>query len=196
MSDNNNNNNYTADKPNTNIKIENEDIHIQTSEEKFKGIFMGTIFTIVLLLIGLSYGITWAALFIRYTDENKYQFQEECKILIKWDRALYIVLIITSALHLISSIIQIIASAKNKDSSIPQYITFSRSYINYIAGIVILIGINVEYFNLDQPKLCGKLAKLNLAYIIIEWSMMGIFIGFVLVVCLISLLLKKKKDKL
>lgn len=169
-----------------------EEIKILSNEEKFKSIFMGTLCTIILLLISLSYGITWGVLFLIYTKKDEFS-NEECQELKRWDRALYIVHFICAFLHLISSVIQLLASAYDKDSNIAQYITFFRSCINYIAGIVILIGINVAYVRLEDTSICGSLSKLNLAYIICEWAIIGFFICFVFVVCIVSLTLKKRK---
>lgn len=181
-----------VEKPPFNTQTQIEENKVQSTEDKFKAIFMGTLFTIILLIISLSYGITWAVLFVIYTNNEEYS--SVCQSLRKWDKSLYIVLFICAFLNLVSSIIQLISSAADKESNIAQYITFCRSCINYLAGIVILIGINVEYFNLENPSDCGNLAKLNLAFIITEWSILGFFICFILSVCILSLIIKKKKN--
>lgn len=177
---------------NTINTIENME-EISDDEDKFKSIFMSTFFTILLLIVSISYSITWAVIFNVYSLK---QYPDECFKLKQWDKTLFIILYITSLLHLVSSIIQIFTYAYNKESNIPQYITFCRSCINYLAGIVILIGINVEYFNIEDPSVCGVLSKINLAYIITEWSIIGLFICLILIVCGISLMLKKRKGYL
>ena len=166
---------------------------VEMSDQTNKPIFMGTVFTLILLLISLSYGLAWAILFLVYTSQ--YEYDPSCSTLISWDRALYITQFISSGLHIISSVIQLISSSYDIESSIPKYITGCRSCIVYVAGITNLVGINVTYFKHGTIEICADLQKLNLAYIITEWTIMGSFICFVCSICIISLALKKIKAR-
>lgn len=162
-----------------------------TPENKVGTIFRGTFFTILVLLLSLSYGMTWGILFVVYTSNKKYD--PACNNLISWDRALYIVQFISAGLHLISSIFQLIATSYDRDSSIPKYIMGCRSCLVYIAGLTILLGINVSYFSQPNIKVCGDLMTLNLAYIITEWTILGSCICLVYVVCIVSIIFKKRR---
>ncbi len=168
----------------------------ETNEEnKVKQIFMSTIVTILILLISLSYGMTWGILFVVYTKSelSKPDYDESCTNLLSWDEALYIVHFISAGIHIFSSVFQIIATSYNKESSIPTYITGCRSCANYIVGMVILFGINVSYFSHEDISKCGDLQELNLAYLITEWTILGSCICLVCCVCIISIVFKKKK---
>jgi hypothetical protein len=171
--------------------MENPEIN-DTSENKVRSIFMGTFFTILVLLISLSYGMIWGILFIIFTkrDDN---FDSNCDTLISWDKALYIVQFISAGLHLISSIFQLIATSYDRESSIPKYIMGFRSCLVYISGMTILLGISVSYGNLPSNTKCGDLLKLNLAYIITEWTILFSCIFLVCIVCIISIIFKKRK---
>jgi hypothetical protein len=173
--------------PNADIEI------IETSERKVRSIFMGTCFTILVLLLSVSYGMVWGVLFLVWTSKETYPPQ--CDELVSWDKALYIVQFISSGLHLVSSIFQLIATSYDRESNIPKYIMGCRSCLVYIAGICILIGINASYFSNPKIDDCRDLKGLNLAYIITEWTILGTCITFVCVVCNVSLLLKKRKNK-
>lgn len=163
---------------------------IETSENKIKSIFMGTFFTILVLLLSMAYGMTWGILFLIYT---KAEYPPVCQSIVGWDKALYIVHFISSGLHLVSSIFQLIATSYNKESTIPKYIMGFRSCLNYIAGISILIGINVSYFSNPNIDQCGDLTGLNLAYIITEWTIFGSCILFVCAICIFSMIFKRRK---
>jgi hypothetical protein len=163
----------------------------ENSERKVRSIFMGTCCTILVLLISVSYGMVWGILFLVWTGREVYD--PSCEILVSWDRALYIVQFISAGLHLVSTIFQLISIGYDKESNIPKYIMGCRSCIMFMAGLAILIGINISYFKHDDISLCENLAGLNLAYIITEWTILGSCICFVCILCSISIILKKRK---
>jgi hypothetical protein len=167
------------------IKIE------ETTENKVKSVFMGTFFTIIVLLISVSYGMTWGVLFLVWISHTDYH--PICETIISWDKALYISQFILAGLHLISSVIQLISSGYDQDSNIPKYIMGCRSCFLFIAGFTILIGINISYFSNEDIALCGDLQKLNLAFIITEWTIISFCFLCVCVVCSLSICLKKRK---
>jgi hypothetical protein len=167
----------------------------ESSENKVRTIFMGTFFTILVLLLSMSYGLIWGILFLVYSGNEmaKPDYDISCDSIISWDKALYITQFISAGLHLISSVFQLITTSYDQDSSIPKYIMGFRSCLVYIAGLSILIGINVAYFGHPNMNVCGDLKGLNLAYIICEWTILGSCICLVYVVCIFSIIFKKKK---
>lgn len=181
------------------LSIDSINVEIKENNENLKTIFMGSLFTVVILILSVSYGITWAVLFIIYIDKD--ELPNQCKSLVAWDKILIIISFITAGLHIISSVIQLVSSAKgdnasNDSSNIVKYITTCRSCINYLAGIVLLLALNIEYFKLDDPSICKSLADLNLIYIIVEWCLVVFFFCFVVVLCVFAVISKKMKNQL
>ena len=88
--------------------------------EKFP-ILVSTISTLVITLLEIAYSLTWGILFVYYIEKKSYS-SIFCHDLIIWGRWLYFLLILASALHLISSLIKIIANIMNEESNIPNYI--------------------------------------------------------------------------
>lgn len=168
-----------------------ENIMYITPENKAKTVVTGTLFTILLLLVSVSYGMTWGILFLVYT--NKTEYDESCNNLKSWDKALYILQFISSGLHIISSLFQLIMISYDKESPIPNYIMGCRSCIVYIAGLSILFGINISYFSHENISICKELKTINFAYIITEWVILGSCICLVCVTCIISIIFKRKK---
>jgi hypothetical protein len=164
---------------------------VETTERKVRSVFMGTFFTIIVLLISVSYGMTWGVLFVVWIGRADYH--PVCDTIKSWDRALYVVQFIAAGLHLISTIIQLIATGYDKDSNIPKYIMGCRSCFSFVAGLTILIGINISYFTNADISLCGELQALNLAFIITEWTLISFCLCCVCIVCSLSICLKKKK---
>jgi hypothetical protein len=164
---------------------------IETNEKKSRSLFMNSFLTILVLILSVSYGVMWGTLFLVYTHEIN--FDAQCLNLVQWDYALTIVQYISAGLHLISTIFQFIASSRNRESNVPKYIMGVRSCLVYVAGLVILIGISVAYSQVKDINLCGNITNLNLAYIIVEWSLFGFCFLFVCVICVASILLKKRR---
>jgi hypothetical protein len=162
-----------------------------SAENKAKSIVTGTLFTILLLLVSVSYGMTWGILFLVYTSKSEYD--QSCNNLRSWDKSLYILQFISSGLHIVSSVFQLVMISYDKDSSIPNYIMGCRSCIVYVAGLIILFGINTSYFSHPDISLCKELKTINFAYIITEWVILGSCICLVCVTCIISILFKRRK---
>ncbi len=156
---------------------------------------MGTCFLILLLLLNMSYGMVWGVLFLVYSGREikSATYSSTCDTIISWNRGLYILQFISSGLNLISTIFQLISAGCKIESNIPKYIMGCRSCVSYIAGLVILIGINTTYFNHPDMAVCGDLKGLNLAYIISEWTIMGSCCLLVCVVCIFTIILKRRK---
>ena len=164
-----------------------------TGENKAKTVVTGTLFTILLLLLSVSYGMTWGILFIIYTSKASYD--ESCNNLMSWDKALYILQFISAGLHIVSSVIQLVMISYDKESTIPNYIMGCRSCLVYVAGLSILLGINISYFSHPNIDICKELKTINFAYIITEWVILGSCIGLVCVVCIISIIFKRRKKR-
>ena len=129
---------------------------------------MKSIFTVIFAFIYIGYDIGWSCLFIYETslpNDNK------CETLIQWDKALYIVLLLISFLHLTSCILSWYFYSKQK---LLIAISICKSMCNYIAGIVIMIGI-ITSFNNEE---CERLKRYNMIYIITEMSIIGFFLFF------------------
>ena len=167
----------------------------ENSENRVRSIFMGTFFTLLLLLLNMSYGLMWGILYLVYIDKeiNSPTYNDSCDQIVSWGKALYIIQFLSTGLHLVSSIFQLIATSYDQDSNIPKYIMGLRSCLVYIAGMTILLGINVAYFNHANMNLCGSLKNLNLTYIITEWTILGLFICLVCVVCIFTIIFKRRK---
>jgi hypothetical protein len=164
---------------------------IETAERKVRSIFLGTFFTLLLLLLSVSYGVTWGVLFVVYI--NKTIYHPACSNIISWDTAIYIVQFISAGLHLISTILQLVSTSHDKESNIPKYIAGARSCFLFITGLSILVGINISYFSNENIELCGELQTLNLAYIITEWILISFCCLCVCIVCGVTICHRKKK---
>lgn len=182
--------------------VEQEDNTKQSTktkkDSKTKIIFMGSMFSLIILLLSVSYTVSWTVLFILFLKD---EYTSECDSIKKWNKALVVISIISITLHIISYTLQFIVTTKREESSksmtIVKYINTFRSCINYITGIVLLIGINVEYANLENSSTtCGRLSVLNMVYIITEWTLIGFFICFVVLLCIFAIISKKMKDQL
>lgn len=144
---------------------------------------MKSIFTVIFAFIYIGYDIGWSCLFIYETslpNDNK------CETLIQWDKALYIVLLLISFLHLTSCILSWYFYSKQK---LLIAISICKSMCNYIAGIVIMIGI-ITSFNKEE---CERLKRYNMIYIITEISIIGFFCFFICAMSIIKFSIKKKE---
>ena len=153
-----------------------------------------TIISIAFTLLSICYTLTWGLLFVIFIEKNKYA--PLCKNLKSWGRALYIIQISSSVIHLVASAIQIVASYRNVDSALPKIMMGCKGFLNCVLGFIMLIGINVVYFQTKDIKNCGKLQKLTLGYIICEWMIMGGFVICVCFVCSVSIICKKMKKNI
>jgi hypothetical protein len=164
---------------------------IAPDHRTIEGTFTGTIWSIMALLLSVSYGVIWGSFFLVYSSRDVYP--KTCQTLIKWDQAIYILYFISVSLHLVSTLIQFIVNTRDRESPIPKFITAFRSCLSYLAGMAILIGLTLEYASLEEPEKCGDLAKINMIYIILEWTILLTCVLFVYVVCIVSIFMKKRK---
>ena len=130
-------------------------------------------FIAISMLIGLATNITFISLFVIHS--KKYKDSIYCENLIHWDKALWISMIIYSTLSLLSNCIKL---ATDPDSS-GAALTDSCLGCAGTALLVCWIGIQVVYFNLEEPLegtagVCGSLGKVNLAYIVTQYAMIGL----------------------
>ena len=146
-------------------------------------ITMKSIFTVLFAFIYIGYDIGWSCLFIYITSHPN---EKNCEALIQWDKALYIVLLLISFLHLTSCILTWYFYSKQK---LLIAISLCKSMCNYIAGIVIMIGI-ITSFNKGE---CESLKKYNMIYIITEMSIIGFFCIFICAMSIIKFLVKRKE---
>lgn len=148
-------------------------------------------FSVISAFIYLGYDLGWSCVFIFETNQPH---PSECDPLIQWDKALYIVLLFISGLHLISSIFS--WYYMNTHPRLIIGFSICKSFWNFIAGILIMIGIIFTYSSLgDKIKFCGYLQIYNLIYIILEMSIISVCCVFVWGICLISQIKKWIKTK-
>ena len=160
-------------------------------EPSEKTTILSTISTLVMTLLAIAYSLTWGILFLFYIEKRTYKY--ECFPLTNWGRVLYWLLLIASGLHFISSIIKLIFTYFNFDSNIPNFIMMIKSCLSCITSIIILFGITSSYFTHDKlHSICKPVSNLILAYIISEYSIIGLFGVCIITVCLSSYFCKKK----
>ena len=146
--------------------------------EENNSLLMGTASTVVLFLLSIAYNLIWGVLFLVKIHENN--IEKECLTLAKWNKALYIMYFIIASLSLLQFIFQLINNKYKKDSNIPSILIGCKSCLNCFGGLTILIGICVEYFKIEKKDTCGSIWKVNLAFIITEFSLYGLFCLFTL----------------
>jgi hypothetical protein len=105
----------------------------------------------------------------------------------------YPALIIISLIMLGATIAMLATVILNYKFKISAHMIGIGGLIGSIAGLTILLGINISYFSHPDISLCGSLKELNLAYIIAEWAILGSCICIVCCVCVVSIIFKKRK---
>ena len=160
-----NNKNNISNSPDSNI-------------EKITGLITGVFF----LLLTIALSCTWSILFVSFLANSPNI--EYCRNLRAWDTALYIYGFINAGFILIILILNIVF--KN-NSSVLQSVSKMNSFkmcINSIAGPTFIIGISIVYFGLKNPEYCGdNLSTLNLVFLIIEYSLIGLVFLILFCVC-------------
>ena len=132
------------------------------------------------LLLGIGMNITFIVLFIIHT--GKLKDITTCASLISWDKGLYISIIIYTVSSLIGNIYKLQSIGQEINSVTFQFFEF----INKASGLSVFvcwIGIQVVYFNLEVQGSCGTLGKVNFAYIITNYVLMGIVLLSCLICC-------------
>ena len=162
-----------------------------SNSPKGSSFLLTTILSLSFTLLSICYTLVWGIVLL-FTIE-RHSYPSNCKNLVDWGRGLYFIQLLSSFLHLIASIIQLISNYKNVDSAIPKIMMSCKGCINCVIGVIILIGVNVAYFKTKNVKRSESLQKVMLVYIICEWTIMGAFILCVCLVCSISIICKKMK---
>ncbi len=153
-----------------------------TEDTKLRKKLNSTSCTLIMFLFIVGYEIAIAILFLFFSYDV---IQPQCQTLVAWNKALYILYFLSALLNIIATLIQIITNLKDSENYLPKCIIGIRSAIHYVAGIVMLIGINVNYVNIENIEECGKRFKiLNLVFIIFEWILIGGFL-FSLLPCVL-----------
>ena len=160
-------------------------------EQSENATILSTISTLVMTLLAIAYSLTWGIIFLFYIERKTYEI--ECYKFENWGRVLYWLLLIASGLHFIASLIKLVFTYSDFDSNIPNFIMMIKSCISCVTSIIILIGITIHYFTNERlHKKCKPLSNLILAYIISEFSIIGLFGVCIAVVCLSSVFCKNK----
>ena len=146
--------------------------------EENNSVLMGTAATIGLFLLSIAYNLTWAVLFFVMIGYN--DFEPDCNKLVIWNHALYIMYFIIASMSLLQFIFQLINNKFKKESNVPSILIGCKSCLNCFGGLIILVGICVEYFKVNDKSHCGSLQKVNLSFIVTEFSIYALFCLFTL----------------
>jgi len=162
-----------------------------TEDTKLRKKLNSTTCTLIMFLLVVVYELTLAILFLFFSLDVK---PPECITLVNWNIALYVLYFLSALLNIIATIIQITTNMKDTENYIPKCIIGIRTAIHYITGIVILIGINVSYVNIPNIDVCGNnFVMLNYAYIILEWILIGGLTIFLIAMCILIIVMRKKR---
>ena len=181
-----NNNNNKSDKienkPTQKVTIKEDDVdyyEIEKNKDYIISKFGGTQRTLLSTIISSVYTLIFIILLIYYNekhyDEGEDFSKGDCSRLKKWNRVIYIGLIISFCCFIICTILQI----KNKDKE--KFIAFLllfRTLFNYIVGLFFVIAISAVYFGIDDIDKCPPVRKVDFAYIICEWIIFTVCIVF------------------
>lgn len=139
--------------------------------EKFGGIPR----TILSTVISSIYSLTFIILLLIFNPKTGDEVnKKDCKPLKRWNRALYIVLIISLIFAIICTIIQIKNRHIEKNVTL---ILLIRTLFNYIVGLTMLICMTVVYFTHNGSE-CTPVGRVDLVYIILEWIIFTVCIVF------------------
>ena len=140
--------------------------------------------TVKILLISLIISIFYSLLFsflLLFYNENS--FPSNCKNLKRMNRATYIILFISTLFSIICTIIHI---KYRLDYEYSKKILQIRSIYNYVITLSFLISLTIVYNRTRNVKECGKVWKVDLAYIICEWIILILcYSGFWIIVVII-----------
>ena len=181
-----NNNNINANKLETQqtqkVPIREEDTdyyEIEKNKDYIISKFGGTPRTLLSTIISSIYSLLFIILLIYYNEKHYNEGEDfsvgQCSRLKKWNRVLYIGLIISFIFFIVCTIFQINNKEKEKYIAI---LLLVRTLFNYIVGLFFLIAITVVYFGIDDIDKCPTVRKVDLAYIICEWIIFSVCIIF------------------
>lgn len=139
--------------------------------EKFGGVPR----TILSTVISSIYTLIFIVLLIIYTEKKDRKNSDACEKLEKWNRSLYIALIISFIFAILCTIIQL--SYKDIEKNVT-LILLIRTMFNYIVGLTFLISMTVVYFGTEGINECKPVKYVDLIYIILEWIIFSVCIVF------------------
>ena len=148
-----------------------------------------TLYQVSALLFAIGYNILWAILFIIY--KAKYPSSETCDALRGWDTAIIVFFFILAGINALFLIMFLFAK---KDETVNKLVAYNnlKSSLTFIGYITILVGVTVSYSALNDPQICGEsLADLNIAFIIIEWIVLGLSLCLIFCLCCCTLIIAK-----
>lgn len=176
-----NNNNNNINNTNNSMTMKEMEITTQMNSdleqnknyviEKFGGIPR----TILSTVISSIYSLIFIILFLYYTEIKETKDESVCKKLQKWNRALYITLIISLIFSIACTVFQIMERNIEKNVTL---VLLIRTMFNYIVGLIFLISITVVYFGNDNIDECNPVKNVDLVYIILEWIIFSVCIIF------------------
>ena len=140
---------------------------LKTKETQIREFYSSSFYIIITTIITISYSLLWTILIIVYTEKDS--LPSNCNKLIRCNRVIYSFLILSIIITLITSIIQLV----NSNFNLIAKLLLIKTLYHYIVGLSIVIAITVIYYKTDDVELCDKMRKVDYAYIITEWIIVG-----------------------
>jgi hypothetical protein len=151
--ENNNNTNKLETQPTQKVPIRDDDpdyYEIEKNKDYIISKFGGTQRTLLSTIISSIYSLLFIILLIYYNEKHYNEDKDfsvgECGRLKKWNRVLYIGLIISFIFFIVCTILQINNKEREKFIAI---LLLVRTLFNYIVGLFFLIAITVVYIFWD-----------------------------------------------
>ena len=164
---------------------------IERNKEYVTAKFGGIPRTLLSSFISLLYTLLFL-IFLIVFNEKKYpkDSSEECYLLRKWNRALIAGLCLSVVIIIFCTFYQISYRKSEKDVFL---ILLIRTLVNYVVGLVFLIGITVVYFTRDNIGKCPNVRYVDLVYIILEWIIFSVCIVFHYIIVIFFCCCKAKR---
>ena len=149
-----------------------------------------SLFSYFIFILVILYNTSVGTVFYYYILQEDYT--KNCTSLINWNTALIFYHYISGSFSLITLLLQIFK--KEYISQIPLFMI--RISLICISEITIFIGINInvltKYLDNNLILFCGdSISRLNVIYLILEWSLLIIIISITIILCICTLKIKR-----
>ena len=140
---------------------------LKTKETKIREFYSSPFYIIITTIITIAYSLIWTILIIVYTEKDS--LPSNCTNLIRCNRVIYSFLLLSIIITAVTSIIQIVYP----NFTFIARLLLLKTLYHYIVGLSIVIAITVIYYRTDEVETCDKMRKVDFAYIITEWIIVG-----------------------
>jgi hypothetical protein len=120
---------------------------------------------------GIAVNLTWAILYTIYLKNVDFD-DNRCSNVVNWNKTFMIISYIGAGVDFIRLITYI--CVKDSESTIISFLMNLKLCGLGIASFVVLIGITATFKNDNILPYCENLNNLNLAFVITEWSLLGL----------------------